>query len=310
MTALIIANTQIRQDASGRFCLNDLHQASGGANRHRPSLWLENRQTQDLVAEIVASPASQAGIPASDAAHAAGPSACTPVDVVNEGFARGTYAVKELVYAYAMWISAAFHLHVIRAYDAMVTQARAEPAPALLPQPQHRADQLVSAGRIFSAALRTARGMRLPHRDALSAAYRCALRHTGIDWPDELGVSHNALPEPDAAPSSVSRWGMALAEGLLRYQPGIGLTRDWYAVYCDWCCESGERPASLKEFVHGMSALPMVSTTRQRYIANGEVVGPHACMDIGQQEAPPGMEHKEFVGRCIQRVRNARMQTA
>jgi hypothetical protein len=98
--SLVIANTSIRQDAEGRYCLNDLHRASGGDNKNKPNIWTANQQTKDLVLEI-----EIAGNPA----------------IVSKQ-KIGTYACKELVYAYAMWISPKFHLAVIRAYDALVTE--------------------------------------------------------------------------------------------------------------------------------------------------------------------------------------------
>lgn len=113
MTAITIADISIRQDAERRYSLNDLHRAAGGENRHRPSLWAENQQAQALVTEIE----SEAGIPA--------------LVSVKGGASSGTFVSKELVYAYAMWISPAFHLKVIRAYDQMQTKPQRDPVEFL-----------------------------------------------------------------------------------------------------------------------------------------------------------------------------------
>lgn len=50
-----------------------------------------------------------------------------PVNAIRGGTAPGTWVVKELVYAYAMWISPRFHIQVIRAYDALITQVPQAP---------------------------------------------------------------------------------------------------------------------------------------------------------------------------------------
>lgn len=42
--------------------------------------------------------------------------------MINGGTNRGTYVVEDLVYSYAMWISAKFHLMVIRAYRSLTME--------------------------------------------------------------------------------------------------------------------------------------------------------------------------------------------
>lgn len=102
---LILEDTYVRQDDQGRYSLNDLHQAAGSEGRHEPANFMRLDTTKALVAEI--SSADVQTLPTAT--------------VLGKGKQQGTYVARELVYAYAMWISPAFHLKVIRTFDALVT---------------------------------------------------------------------------------------------------------------------------------------------------------------------------------------------
>lgn len=130
---LVIGDFSIRQDEDGRYCLNDLHKASGYDKKHQPAYFIRNQQTKDLIAEIE-NPSNGAS------ANLQMP----PVGKVNDGKNNGTYVVKELVYSYAMWISAKFHLQVIRAYDAMVMQFRVKARQAISPEQQALLHEIVA----------------------------------------------------------------------------------------------------------------------------------------------------------------------
>ena len=108
---LAIGDITVRNH-NGLFSLNDLHKAAGGEARHKPSEWLRNQQAQELVQEI-----GKAGIPA--------------LDVKKGGKNPGAYACRELVIAYAAWISAAFHLKVIRVFLSATTPQARPHNPAL-----------------------------------------------------------------------------------------------------------------------------------------------------------------------------------
>lgn len=102
--SLSISNTPIRQDSQGNFCLNDLHKAAGNDQKYKPANFLRLDSTKAMAAEINRF---------SDMRSA--------IEVVNGGKTPGTYVAKELVYAYAMWVSPAFSLQVIRTFDAVAT---------------------------------------------------------------------------------------------------------------------------------------------------------------------------------------------
>lgn len=135
---LVVADVEIRQDAVGRFCLNDLHRASGGDAKHQPANWLRLDTTQALAKAVNSSHLRnqtktdsypKAGIPAIES---------------KQGL--GTFVVKQLVYAYAMWISAEFHLRVIDTFDAVVT-GQYQPAP-LTPELQLANAMLIAGSMI------------------------------------------------------------------------------------------------------------------------------------------------------------------
>lgn len=101
MTNLTIFSKSIRH-TDNLYSLNDLHKASGNAPKHQPNRFIRLEQTQELIDEINRYP--DLGIAKNS---------------IRGGKNQGTWVCKELVYAYAMWISPKFSLMVIRAFDAM-----------------------------------------------------------------------------------------------------------------------------------------------------------------------------------------------
>lgn len=135
--ALVIGEFSIRQDDDGRYCLNDLHKASGGLEKHKPTRFIRNKQTQELIKEIDQ---------VSDMSFSHDnqrPNLVFAIKTCHGGPNSGTYVVKELVYSYAMWISAKFHLTVIRAYDAMVMQWKINDRQSISPEQQALLHEIV-----------------------------------------------------------------------------------------------------------------------------------------------------------------------
>lgn len=110
MTALTLGTSAIRE-LDGLYSLNDLHQAAGGEDKHAPFRFMRLDTTKALIEEIAKSPEMV-------------------VFKMTQGRNGGTYACRELVIAYAAWISPAFHLKVIRVFLAATTPQQHDPIDA------------------------------------------------------------------------------------------------------------------------------------------------------------------------------------
>ena len=115
MSSLTILKTKIRK-FDNLHSLNDLHFASGGEAKHKPSNFIRLDTTVELIEAIKADSDSE------------------PVKVIR-GTNGGTYVCEELVLSYAMWISPKFHLIVLRAFLAM---HRNQPQQLSLPEPEKK----------------------------------------------------------------------------------------------------------------------------------------------------------------------------
>ena len=186
MSELIIAGTGIRQDADGRYCLNDLHRAAvaAGANKRtkEPAKWMATDGYSELLGELTTQNMGS-----------------LPVATI-EGRAGGTFVCKELVYSYAMWISPKFHLQVIRTFDAVVTQqfGQAEFAQGAFKEFQAtRLELITTVADMTEQSLRVADLMGLKENQGRFYADKLVKRQIGVGPLELLGIT--ALPSGNDA---------------------------------------------------------------------------------------------------------------
>ena len=166
MNAISVANVAIRQ-FDNLYSLNDLHKASGGEKRHELTNWLKLQQTTELIDEL--SKPDITGLKENQQV----------IKVVRGGSKRGTYACKELVYAYATWISAKFFLQVIRTFDAVISGSLH--SSEALPSAQTTIDE--RRGLVDAVKLLVARcGI------DYSAAYRMVHQRFGVAHIDQIAA--------------------------------------------------------------------------------------------------------------------------
>ncbi|WP_245677387.1 KilA-N domain-containing protein [Candidatus Arsenophonus triatominarum] len=95
---VVIENTVVRQDAFGRYCLNDLHRvavAQGKATEsQRPSVFLRSEGISTFAQKV--SEASQSA----------------SVNIIKGGLESGSWAVEIIAIRYAAWIDPAFEVQV------------------------------------------------------------------------------------------------------------------------------------------------------------------------------------------------------
>nr|DAS98842.1 MAG TPA: KilA-N domain [Caudoviricetes sp.] len=205
---ITLSNVAIREH-NGLYSINDLHRASGGEKRHQPSDWLRLKQTIELIKE-----AEKTG---------------NPVILSKQGV--GTFACKELICAYATWISPKFFLQVIRTFLAVQEQGSLKS--------QTTTDQRTPLRQAVSALV-GARGI------DYSTAYKMVHQRFNVGSIEEIPV--DLLPAAVEYVHRLTLTGEVLDAPIQFSQREL---RELAAItyYCAWACDL------LRELAAPLSAL-------------------------------------------------------
>lgn len=188
---LVIDGVSVRQYFESNYCLNDLQKAALlAAGEKRSSRSLE-------VHEFMRRPETKALVELLEE-ETTGDSRSIPV-ITIQGRNGGTYVCKELVYAYAMWISPAFSLKVIRTFDALHNSSPEETT----------SDKIKSGVILLESAAKT---LNLSNSSKLGA-YQKLSKVAGL--PELMPIY--AIDAPADAPDGSSRPTLSLSALLKQY---------------------------------------------------------------------------------------------
>ena len=221
MNLIQISNVSIRQH-NGLYSLNDLHRASGGEDKNAPRRWLQNQQTIDLIKECELD-----GFPSI---------------LSKQGL--GTFACKELVCAYATWISPKFFLQVIRTFLAVQEQGSLKS--------QTTTDQRTPLRQAVSALV-GARGI------DYSTAYKMVHQRFGVGSIEEIPL--DLLP---AAVEYVHRLTLTgeVLDAPIQFSQSELRELATVTYYCAWAC------SLLRELAAPLSDLGYAKASTLRTLPN------------------------------------------
>ena len=111
-----IAGLTIEQSSNGLYSINDLHKASGGMKKHRPENWYRLQATINLISFLESQAQNQGNGKVIETVSGKDIGSQEKNQCIPIGDIQGTFVCRELVVAYATWISPQFFAHVIRTF--------------------------------------------------------------------------------------------------------------------------------------------------------------------------------------------------